>query len=230
MTDSFKRRGFLTRLAAGTAAFSAAFAIPRSAQAEHVLETHELDKWLDDFKGEHKQIYDCVTKDKVGDMMFANNFITANVSDYGFKQEDINSIVSFRHQATAFALNDAMWEKYKIGEALDVPARPAGRGGAPPANADSTRSAADSTPAPRATANPQMRQITSMGNRGVQFTVCSLALRAVSGTYARRLNLQQEDVRQDLLANLVPKCRPVAAGVIIVNRAQEKGFTYLYVG
>lgn len=39
------------------------------------------------------------------------------------------------------------------------------------------------------------------------------------------------DVEADLRANLVtPTARVVAAGVIVTNRAQEKGFAYTYVG
>jgi intracellular sulfur oxidation DsrE/DsrF family protein len=238
MTDSLPRRSFLSRLAAGAAAASAAIGLPRLAGAQTATqrETHELDKWIDELKGQHKQIYDCVTKARIGDMMFARNFVVANRTDYGLKDDDISSIVSLRHEATAFAFNDAMWEKYKIGEVLDIPQRMlGGRGGnaGPPPVADTTRVTPDSTAAaavPKATRNPQMSAITSMGAMGVQFTVCALALRAVSGTYARKLGLQSEDVRADLLANLVPKCRPVPAGVVIVNRAQEKGFTYLYIG
>jgi len=43
--------------------------------------------------------------------------------------------------------------------------------------------------------------------------------------------LNAADVEADLRANLVtPTARVVAAGVIVTNRAQEKGFTYTYVG
>ena len=173
-------------------------------------------------------MYDCVTKARIGDMMFAQNFLSANQSAYGLKDADSSVIVSMRHEATPFGFNDAMWEKYKIGESLSVPARAAGgRGGA--AN-DSTRAATDTTPVVMATKNPQLSTITSLGTRGVQFTVCSLATLRYAGEYARKTSQQMADVRTELLANLVPNCRAVAAGVIVINRAQERGFSLLYVG
>ena len=64
----------------------------------------------------------------------------------------------------------------------------------------------------------------------VLFTVCSLATQRYAGEYARKTNQQMADVRTELLANLVPSCRAVAAGVVVVNRAQERGFTLLYIG
>jgi intracellular sulfur oxidation DsrE/DsrF family protein len=222
------RRNFLARLAAGAAAFSAGFAAPRTLSAQQA-ESHELDKWIDELKGQHKQVYDCVTKARIGDMQFATNFLTANQNPYGLKDADTSVIVSLRHEATPFGFNDAMWEKYKIGESLKIPERPAGgRGGA--AATDTTRAAGDTTPVVMATRNPQLRMITTLGGRGVQFTVCALATQRYAGEYARKTNQQMADVRTELLANLVPNCRAVAAGVVVVNRAQERGFTLLYIG
>ena len=228
MSNALPRRNFLARLAAGAAAFSAGFAAPRALSAQQA-ESHELDKWIDELKGQHKLVADCVTKARIGDMSFAQNFLTTNQSAYGLKDSDTSIIVSMRHEATPFGFNDAMWEKYKIGESLKVPARPTGgRGGA--AVADSALAPSDTTPVVMATRNPQLRTITTMSGRGVQFTVCSLATQRYAGEYARKTNQQMPDVRTELLANLVPNCRAVAAGVVVVNRAQERGFTLLYIG
>lgn len=227
------RRGFLARFAAATAAVSSTFAITRSAEAQTVpAQSHELDKWIDELKGQHKQVYDCVTKDRVGDVQFARNFLTANQASYGLKDEDSSIIVSFRHEATPFGFNDAMWEKYKIGESLNVPARGGrGAGGRGGAAADTTNVAPpDSAARPMATRNPQLNTISQLAGRGVQFTVCGMATQRYAGEYARKTNQQMADVRTELLANLVPNCRQVAAGVVVVNRAQERGFTLLYVG
>ena len=222
------RRTFLARLAAGTAAFGAAFTLPRDADAQSAPPSHELDKWIDELKGRHKQVYDCVTKANIGGIMYASNFLRANNSEYDIRDADLASIVSLRHEATPYGYNDAMWEKYKIGESLDVPARPTGgRGGR--GGADSSAApAADSTA--RATRNPQMNMIRGLADRGVQFTVCGLATGRYAGEFARKVNKTAAEVRADLVANLIPNCRVVPAGVVVVNRAQERGFSYLYVG
>jgi len=129
-----------------------------------------------------------------------------------------------RHDATPFAYNDAMWEKYRIGEVIDLAAPPetSGRGGDPPSRVDST--------SVKATKNPQTRMISGLAARGVHFGACALATGRYSGMFARKVGAQQADVRADLAANLVANCRLVPSGVVFVNRAQEKGFTYLHVG
>jgi intracellular sulfur oxidation DsrE/DsrF family protein len=222
------RRTFLARLAAGTAAFGAAFALPRNADAQDALQSHELDKWIDELKGQHKQVYDCVTKAHIGEMMYASNFLRANNTDYGLTDAQLASIVSLRHEATPYGYNDAMWEKYRIGESLDVPARPTGGRGNRGGGDSSAVPPADS--AARATRNPQTNMIRSLADRGAQFTVCGLATTRYAGEFARKVNRPAADVRAELVANLVPNCRVVPAGVVVVNRAQERGFSYLYVG
>lgn len=226
--QSNPRRNFLARLAAGAAAFGTAFAVPRIAGAQPELQSHELDKWLDELKGQHKQVYDILTKAHISEMMYASNFIRANTTEYGLKETDLSSVISFRHEATPFGYNDAMWEKYKIGEALDVPARSTGGRGGRGGGADSSAAPADS--GAKATRNPQTNAIKGLTDRGAQFTVCGLATGRYAGEFARKFNLQTADVRADLVANLVPSCRVVPAGVVVVNRAQERGFSYVYVG
>lgn len=219
MSSHVPRRGFLARLAAAAGAASATFALPAEAAAQ-AQQTHELDKWIDDLKGRHKQIFDFVSKGHISEMQYGNNFFTASTNDYGFKDEDSSLLYCLRHDATPYAYNDAMWEKYKIGEVIDV-AAPRGRGG-DTAPADST--------APKATRNPMTGMVTGLANRGVRFGACALATGRYAGMFARKVGAQQAEVRADLAANLIPNCRLVPSGVVFVNRAQEKGFTYLHVG
>jgi intracellular sulfur oxidation DsrE/DsrF family protein len=217
-----RRRGFFAALAAGGSAFAATLGIPRGASAQVQAQSHELDRWMDELRGRHKQIFDCVSVAHIAEMAYARNFLSAS-ADYGLKDEDMSVIVSLRHEATPYAYNDAMWEKYKIGEALNVPQPRGGGRGAPP----------DTTPAaqlPRATRNPQMGLITDLAGRGVRFTACSLSTGRYSSQFARATGQQAADVRAELIANLVPNARIVPAGVVVLNRAQERGFSYLHVG
>jgi len=70
-----------------------------------------------------------------------------------------------------------------------------------------------------------------LAKRGVIVAVCGLATSRIARTVAADAGLNAADVEADLRANLVtPTARVVAAGVIVTNRAQEKGFTYTYVG
>ena len=210
--DAVVRRSFLARLAAVGTAIAGVVALPSASAAESSrAPTHPADAWLDDFKGQHKNIYDCTSVEN-GPMgwTFARNFLTANTGPiYQLKDADINAIVSVRHSASVYGFNDAMWAKYKLGESQKVN---------------------DSSGAP-AVKNPQVNVANDLAKRGVIVAVCGLALARISRTVASDAGAAAADVEADLRANLVtPTARVVAAGVIVTNRAQEKGFAYTYVG
>jgi len=210
--DTVVRRSFLARLAAVGTAIAGVVAFPSTSAAEPSrAPTHPADAWLDDFKGQHKNIYDCTSVEN-GPMgwTFARNFLTANTGPiYQLKDADINAIVSVRHSASVYGFNDAMWAKYKLGESQKVN---------------------DSSGAP-AVKNPQVNVANDLAKRGVIVAVCGLALARISRTVASDAGASAADVEADLRANLVtPTARVVAAGVIVTNRAQEKGFAYTYVG
>jgi len=210
--DAVVRRSFLARLAAVGTAIAGVVALPSTSAAESSrAPTHPADAWLDDFKGQHKNIYDCTSVEN-GPMgwTFARNFLTANTGPiYQLKDADINAIVSVRHSASVYGFNDAMWAKYKLGESQKVN---------------------DSSGAP-AVKNPQVNVANDLAKRGVIVAVCGLAVARISRTVASDAGATAADVEADLRANLVtPTARVVAAGVIVTNRAQEKGFAYTYVG
>jgi intracellular sulfur oxidation DsrE/DsrF family protein len=211
--DSVVRRSFLARLAAVGTALAGVVALPSKSAAQSSAShgpTHPADAWLDDLKGQHKNIFDSVTVETgPSGWTFARNFLVANTGPvYQLKDADVNAIVCVRHLATVFGFNDAVWAKYSLGESQKV-----NEGGAP---------------APK---NPQSSTANDLAKRGVIVAVCGLGTSRIARTVAADHGLNAADVEADLRANLVtPTARLVAAGVIVTNRAQEKGFTYTYVG
>ena len=211
--DAVVRRSFLARLAGIGTAIAGVAALPGRSAAQPSASrgpTHPADAWLDDLKGQHKNIYDCVSVENGPQgWTFARNFLTANTGPiYQLKESDINVIVCVRHQASVFGFNDAMWAKYKLGESQKVI-----EGGVP------------------ATKNAHANTANELAKRGVIVAVCGMATARIARTVAADMGLNAAEVEADLRANLVtPTARVVAAGVIVTNRAQEKGFTYTYVG
>jgi intracellular sulfur oxidation DsrE/DsrF family protein len=63
-----------------------------------------------------------------------------------------------------------------------------------------------------------------MIKRGVHFAVCDMATRAYAGLIASALKLQANDVYDDVKANSIANSHYVPAGIVAVNRAQEKGY------
>jgi len=211
--DTVVRRSFLARLAAAGSALAAVVTLPSTSAAQSSSRgpTHPADAWLDDLKGQHKNIYDCTSVENAPmGWTFARNFLTANTGTvYQLKDADVNAIVCVRHSASVFGFNDAMWAKYKLGESQKV-----NDGGVP------------------AVRNPQTNTANDLAKRGVIVAVCGMATTRIARTVAAaEAGLNAADVEADLRANLATStARVVVAGVIVTNRAQEKGFAYTYVG
>ena len=210
-THAVVRRSFIARLAAAGAALTGIAALPSISAAQPTRgPTHPADAWLDDLKGQHKNIFDCTSLENAATgLAFARNFLTANTGPiYQLKDADVNAIVCVRHLASVYGFNDAVWAKYKLGESQKVT-----EGGVP------------------ATKNPHASTTTDLAKRGVIFAVCGMATSRIARTVAAEAGLNAAEIEADLRANLVTAtARVVAAGVIVTNRAQEKGFTYTYVG
>ena len=209
--DALVRRSFLGRLAAVGTALAGVVALPsRSAAQSPRGPTHPADAWLDDLKGQHKNIYDCVSVENASmGFAFARNFFTANTGPiYQLTDADVNAIVCVRHLASVYGFNDMVWAKYKLGESQKVT-----EGGVAAAK------------------NPLAAMANDLAKRGVIVAVCGMATGRIARTVAADNGLNAAEVEADLRANLVtPTSRVVAAGVIVTNRAQEKGFAYTYVG
>src|SRR6185503_1022833 len=217
MRDSeLGRRGFLARLTASWAALSTvslAACSPSQSSAAAASPPDELEQWLGTFKGSNKCIYDCVQGSGASDgILFARNLLTLSHEKLGTTDADMAVIVSFRHFATPFGYNDAMWAKYpQFAELLkfDDPAtkKPAVR------NVwlhDQVEGFQDAS-------------LPGLKARGVQFAVCGAATTFIAGVLAGKTG-DAKAVETELTTNLVPGARIVPAGVVIVQRAQKGGF------
>jgi intracellular sulfur oxidation DsrE/DsrF family protein len=71
--------------------------------------------------------------------------------------------------------------------------------------------------------------ITDLGSKGVQFAVCGLATKVIAGLLAGKTG-DAAAIEAELRSNLVPNARIVPAGISAVNRAQEHGYSFAYVG
>ena len=209
------RRFFLTRMGTGMTVLGAAAttgvasAMPQSGDRTNWQpERHSQDDWFDQIPGKHRLVFDTTEPDGIGSALtYATNYYSANSSGYGLQNADLAVVVIARHFSTPFAYNDAIWMKYGV-QISDFIAK-----GKEP----STR-------------NANARQLTTLTGRGMHLAVCQLATRAISGSIARAVNASQEDVYNEIAANLLPNAHLVAAGIVAVNRAQERGYTLVHGG
>ena len=218
------RRSFVAHLASGAAAVGAVSALGcgpagSAAAASQPPKLDELEQWLATFKGANKCLYDCVQAAGASDgILFARNLLTLSHDKLGTTDADMSIIVSFRHFATPFGYNDAMWTKYPAFAELlkfDDPTtkKPARRN--VPLH-DEVEGFSDAS-------------LPGLKSHGVQFTVCGAATTFIAGVLAGKTG-DAKAIEAELLANLVPGARVVPAGVVVVQRAQKSGFAYTFAG
>jgi hypothetical protein len=172
--------------------------------------------WFDRFKGKHKQVFDCGTFDLASDMPLRQpvTYLAAHREvNHLEPPDDINVLVGISHRAFPMNANDAMWEKYRLGELWNIKDPSTGK--------PSTRNIY--TGAATGAAGATVRGLQS---RGVVFWQCNFALGSVSSDIALKINGKPADVRADLAANLLPGVRIVPAHTWAIGFAQERGFTY----
>jgi intracellular sulfur oxidation DsrE/DsrF family protein len=228
------RRSFLSRLGAGAAAIGAAFgadAVPAQAQESMAPRAagwqparHAEDDWLDQVTAQHRIFFDTATPTAVGlALLFANNYFTANRTGYSLADSDLAVVICVRHRSTPFAYSDAMWAKY----------------GAPIAErsgfVDPRTNQAPTLNVYQAAGYGALLQnngltLDALIKHGVRFAVCQTSTRGYATAIAAKTGGSADDIYKELTAHLVPNAHMVPAGIVAVNRAQERGYSFAYVG
>ncbi len=209
-----ERRSFLTRFQAG-AATVAALAVGSLARAQEkaapfVAVRHDKDEWLEQNTAKHRMVIDTTATAGFADaLLYSNNFLNTNRNEYGLQNKDLALLVIARHTATQLGYNDAMWAKY--GASFGGPAPESGA------------AAAEKKEPPKA--NPHAASLTALAGQGVQFAVCATATRRIAGRVARDNSANVDTVFAELGANLIANARLVPAGIVALNRAQERGYS-----
>ena len=219
------RRCFLSRMGVGAGAFGAGMIASPAAQAQGQAASepfrparHAQDDWYDKLPGVHRYVIDSASADGFGwALWFAGNYYTANQDAYGLKDSDLAVVIVARHKATTFAYNDAIWAKW--GKQLSDQAQFVD---------PKTKEAPKTNWYAGAGDGAQLQgKMDPLLKRGVQFAVCSMSTRAIATRIAKAEGLEVDAVVKEIVANLVPNARMVPAGVVAVNRAQERGYSLL---
>jgi hypothetical protein len=230
MTDNASpRRSFIAGLGAaavaagvGVASADAQTSTPRTGGA-FTAARHADDDWMDKLTGKHRMVIDAVTPHGAGEaILFANNLYEGNKNAYGVDTKDTAIIIVMRHFATPFAFTDAVWNKYgkPMGEMLEFK--------------DPKTKEAPSTNLYNVSgyglALPNLgNTIDGVLKRGAVFAVCEMATKFAIGALAGP-NGDAKAMFGEFSANMYPGSHMVPAGVIAVNRAQERGYTLIYAG
>ena len=210
------RRSFMGRLWAGVAALGASAAVAPRSQAQSMGETdwqptrHAEDDWYDHVPGKHRFVFDTTSVDGFDwALRFASNYFRANVEGYGLEDSDSAVVIVARHLSTGYAFNDAIWSRYgaMLAERMGLEGE---------------------TP----TSNPHNREgrgatLPNLIGRGAHLAVCGFATRAIAGSLARSIGSDTDAVYEEIADNLVENAHMTTAGILAVNRAQERGYTFV---
>lgn len=215
MMMSMYRRSFISRFAAVATLFgvgtSAAPAAQPASGERWEPARHPQDDWFDRISGKHRVFFDTTMPAHVEEaVMFAGNFMNANRNAYGLEDRDLAVVIGLRHRATPFAFTDAIWAKY--GNAIT----------------DRTNFTDPATGRPP-TAN-LYPALTSLVKRGAHLAICDMATHAFSRVIAEKTDGDPDAIYKELVANTLGNAHFVAAGIVAVNRSQERGYSIVYVG
>jgi hypothetical protein len=241
MPGSSHRRTFLGRLAAGTAAFGAALAggaspleampprpmspRPMSPSEEFKPARHPQDDWMDEIPGKHRLFLDAVTPRGAAEAItFASNYALANKNGYGLAAPELAILICYRHFATPFAFGDDAWAKYGAAWSGVLGFTDPATGAAPVRNVWNARGLTGMQPNRGVT-------VADAAARGIRFCVCDLAARAFAGMAAQATGGKTDAIYEELKRGTVAGAAQfVAAGIVAVGRAQERGYSFSYVG
>ena len=180
---------------------------------------HAKDDWLDQLPGKHRLVFDTISYEHLSDaILFANNFIRVNRADYGLQSNELAVVIVVRHRSTPFGYNDAMWAKYGTAIALRSKVEDPKTKEPPKINLFNSRDDGD--------LNRGMT-LDSVFKQGVQLAVCTTSTRGYAASIAQAVGGNADEIFKELTANLVSdtNCRMVPAGIVAVNRAQERGYS-----
>jgi intracellular sulfur oxidation DsrE/DsrF family protein len=212
---TIERRGFLGEMSLGMLAVAGGTGVSRLL-ANPAAET---EPWLQGLTGRHKQYFDVSAHLQGAPLGRTANFFNAYVDAYSLKDSDVNVVFGAHGTAIPMVFNDALWSKYALGAKYSI------------VELGTKNPAVRNIFAGAGTGNTWYDpSIASLQKRGVRFLACLQAIARVSRELASREGVDAPAIKEELIAGLLPGVTPVPAAIVAVNRAQEAGMTYVYLG
>ena len=218
------RRDFLGKVTAGAAAYSAlpfALAISACAAEGSSQASSEFDlAWPNKLTGKHKAVFD-MAEIESGYGLWRGMAWAGQVQQYQMAAPtDVSLVTVLRHNAIYLAMDQAYWDKYGIGKAMNVMHPMTGQA----TDKNPVLLGADGgVPAPfDAAALPKQQA------KGVVYLACNLAfnLDVVPKVEAAE-KVSTAEAAKIAKAHILPGVLLQPSGVFAATRAQEAGCTYV---
>src|SRR5688500_7694123 len=173
-------------------------------------------RWLDGLKAKHRQFFDAPAPAGGIPLVHVMNYYDTYNKAFGVKDNDIDAVLTFYGATTFHGLNDGAWQKYALGEFLEI-TDAAGK----PATANPWRAA----PVILGMSLPPA-SIEALQKRGATMIICNNALQIFSSLLAKKRGLDAATVYTDLKANILPGVELVPGMVVAVEQATRAGLSY----
>jgi len=214
------RRAFMGTLSAGAATLLAGISSLSFAKPADPRLVNDAEAWFKKVKGKHRIIYDAPEPYDGFPIIWTWVYYQTN-NQTGSPDNDVTALVVLRHNGIPIAMQDHLWEKYKLGEVFKI-------------NDNNRKAPALRNPfyEPQGADFPvaAIEGMKKLQSRGAMFCVCDMALTVYSGMVAQSINKNPEEVKKDWVNGLLPGVQIVPSGVWAVSRAQEHGCAYCYAG
>ncbi len=221
--SSNTRRNFINAMAMGITASSLSILTnPAYASDARFIpaQLDEADAWFKNIKGKHRIVYDGATPNK-GLPIIWNWAYYASNNQTGSKDHEITAMTVLRHGATGLAYDNFIWDKYQLGTLMGI------------LDVSTQKSSIRNPyyePATGDFPQPEIDGIKNLQKRGALFCVCDLATKKLTGTIAKKNNVDPAEVYTEWIQHILPGIQLVPSGVWALGRAQEHGCGYIYAG
>ncbi len=181
------------------------------------------DSWFGRLTAKHKAVFDSpdVSENSTLGFLHASRYTQGMYDALGAAPGDVQTVVVVRHKSIGFAFNDAMWEKYGIGEISKVKSGEAWATKNPLAHGRANN-------ASNATADKPQSNIDWMIAHNNFVLGCDLATQGLASQIADRTKGTMKTIHEELKANVVPGVILQPNGIYAVHRAQEAGCTFIH--
>jgi hypothetical protein len=218
-----RRDAVIALLTASAASAGLAFgagslhATTASSSMNTVSSVEPSNAWLSKLKGKRRQFFDNPSVNGGIALVHVMNYYDTYNKAFGVKDADISAVLTFYGATTFYALNDAVWAKYKLGEFVDATDPVTGK----PATTNPWRA----SPVILGLTLPAA-SIESLSRRGATLILCNNALGIFAGLLAQKRGLETSAVYEDLKANILPGVDLVPGMVVAVEQAHRAGLSY----
>ena len=212
-----KRRMFLSQL--GTIAAGLAVG-PDELRAASASGPGRWDtSWLDRVASAQYRVVFNTSEVSDGNVLsYATSFLDDFHAVHGTADAQTRPVIVVRRLGTPMALNDALWERYAIGEDLKIKD--------PSTHASATRNVYWKA-REGATGWEAAYALEPLQRRGLIVLVCNVALSNWAGAMARRYQRDPDAVKAEVRENLVPGAIVVPSGIYALIRAQNAGCAFM---